>query len=91
MSEKGRLFGTDGVRGKANRHPMTAEMVLSLGQAIAHVFRGVGTRSQRIIIGKDTRLSGYLFENALVAGITSMGHPLQVTYLHMKLNKFARP
>jgi len=73
MSEKGRLFGTDGVRGRANRYPMTAEMALSLGQAIAHVFRGMSSRSKRIIIGKDTRLSGYLFENALVAGITSMG------------------
>ena len=73
MSEKGRLFGTDGVRGRANRYPMTAEMALCLGQAIAHVFHGVSSRNKRIIIGKDTRLSGYLFENALVAGITSMG------------------
>jgi phosphoglucosamine mutase len=73
MSEKGRLFGTDGVRGMANRHPMTAEMALSLGQAIAHVFRDAGGEHKRIIIGKDTRLSGYLFENALVAGIASMG------------------
>ncbi len=73
MSEKGHLFGTDGVRGRANRHPMTAETALSLGQAIAHVFHGESSRSKRIIIGKDTRLSGYLFENALVAGITSMG------------------
>ncbi len=73
MSDKRRLFGTDGVRGRANRHPMTAETALCLGQALAHVFRGVGAGRRRIIIGKDTRLSGYLFENALVAGITSMG------------------
>ena len=71
--EKGRLFGTDGVRGMANRYPMTAEMALCLGQAIAHVFHNARSEHKRIIIGKDTRLSGYLFENALVAGITSMG------------------
>jgi phosphoglucosamine mutase len=52
---------------------MTAEMALSLGQAIAHVFRRTGYERQRIIIGKDTRLSGYLFEDALAAGICSMG------------------
>ena len=68
-----RLFGTDGVRGRANVHPMTAEMALSLGQAIAHVFRAAGSKRNRIIIGKDTRLSGYLFEDALAAGICSMG------------------
>ncbi len=68
-----RLFGTDGIRGKANTYPMTAEMALSLGQAIAHVFRRPGPQRQRIIIGKDTRLSGYLFEDALAAGICSMG------------------
>ncbi len=72
MSEK-RLFGTDGVRGTANVHPMTAEMALSLGQAIAQVFRADGAQKRRIIIGKDTRLSGYLFEDALAAGICSMG------------------
>jgi phosphoglucosamine mutase len=72
MSEK-RLFGTDGVRGTANSHPMTAEMAMSLGQAIAQVFRRPGPQRQRIIIGKDTRLSGYLFEDAMAAGICSMG------------------
>ena len=71
--DEARLFGTDGVRGTANIHPMTAEMALSLGQAVAHVFRSAGTRRNRIIIGKDTRLSGYLFEDALAAGICSMG------------------
>jgi len=68
-----RLFGTDGVRGKANVHPMTAETALSLGQAIAHVFRRQGGHRHRIIIGKDTRLSGYLFEDALASGICAMG------------------
>jgi len=72
MNER-RLFGTDGVRGTANVHPMTAEMALSLGQAIARVFRVDGSKRRRIIIGKDTRLSGYLFEDALAAGICSMG------------------
>jgi phosphoglucosamine mutase len=67
-----RLFGTDGVRGTANLHPMTAELALQLGQAVAHVFRG-GSGRHRIVIGKDTRLSGYMFEDALAAGICSMG------------------
>jgi phosphoglucosamine mutase len=73
MSSKAKLFGTDGVRGKSNVHPMTAEMALSLGQAIAHVFNRRDSGRHRIIIGKDTRLSGYLFEDALAAGICSMG------------------
>ena len=74
MSDKGnRLFGTDGVRGKANVHPMTAETALALGQAAAHVFRSRREGRRRIVIGKDTRLSGYLFEDALAAGISSMG------------------
>jgi phosphoglucosamine mutase len=68
-----KLFGTDGVRGRANADPMTAEMALALGQAVSHVFRRRGGDRHRIIIGKDTRLSGYLFENALVAGMCSMG------------------
>jgi phosphoglucosamine mutase len=72
-SKRERLFGTDGVRGKANIHPMTAETALSLGQAVAHVFKRQGGSRHRIIIGKDTRLSGYLFEDALAAGICSMG------------------
>ncbi|RIL04726.1 MAG: phosphoglucosamine mutase [Proteobacteria bacterium] len=67
------LFGTDGVRGRANVDPMTAEMALALGQAVSVVFRRRGGERHKIIIGKDTRLSGYMFENALVAGICSMG------------------
>jgi phosphoglucosamine mutase len=74
MSQRRRkLFGTDGVRGTANVHPMTAEMALALGQAIAYVFRDHGRGHRRIIIGKDTRLSGYMFEDALASGICSMG------------------
>ncbi len=67
-----KLFGTDGVRGIANEPPMTAEIALALGRAAAHVFRRGGGR-HRIVIGKDTRLSGYMFEMALSAGICSMG------------------
>ena len=72
MVERSKIFGTDGVRGTANVHPMTAEVALALGRAVAHVFHGGAGRHQ-IIIGKDTRLSGYVFEDALTAGICSMG------------------
>jgi phosphoglucosamine mutase len=67
-----RLFGTDGVRGVANIHPMTAETALQLGRAAAYLFKHDDRRC-RIVIGKDTRLSGYMLESALVAGICSMG------------------
>lgn len=67
-----KLFGTDGVRGTANTEPMTAETALKLGRAAGHVFKK-DDRRHRIIIGKDTRLSGYMIENAMVAGICSMG------------------
>ena len=68
----GRLFGTDGIRGVANVHPMTSEMALKVGRAIAYISRKKG-HTPRIVIGKDTRLSGYMLENALVSGICSMG------------------
>ena len=67
-----RLFGTDGVRGIANIEPMTAETALKLGRAIAYVFKKE-PRRHRIVIGKDTRLSGYMLESAMMAGICSMG------------------
>ena len=67
-----KLFGTDGVRGIANKHPMTTEVAMQLGRAAAYVFKHNDRRS-RIVIGKDTRLSGYMIENALAAGICSMG------------------
>src|SRR5688500_11846576 len=68
-----RYFGTDGVRGQANRHPMTAETALRLGQAAGRYVRREPGRRHSVVIGKDTRLSGYMFETALVAGFTSMG------------------
>jgi phosphoglucosamine mutase len=71
-AEARKLFGTDGVRGIANQYPMTAEMALALGRAVAERFRSRGRRC-RIVIGKDTRLSGYMFESALEAGIVSAG------------------
>ncbi len=73
MADKRKLFGTDGVRGRANVHPMTAELALKLGQAVARHFRGSMPGRHKILIGKDTRLSGYMFEDALAAGICSMG------------------
>ena len=71
MAEK--LFGTDGVRGTANIHPMTAQMALQIGAAAGRYFRNDGSNGHRVVIGKDTRLSGYMFENALTAGLTSTG------------------
>ena len=70
-----RLFGTDGVRGVANMEPMTAEMALEIGRATAYVCKrhDRGKYRHRIVIGKDTRLSGYMIESALTAGICSMG------------------
>ena len=68
--ETRRLFGTDGIRGVANQYPMTAEIALALGRAVAERFRKGGRRC-RIVIGKDTRLSGYMIEYAMVAGFAS--------------------
>ncbi|MFK7868491.1 MAG: phosphoglucosamine mutase [Roseobacter sp.] len=68
-----KLFGTDGVRGTANIHPMTAEMALRIGAAVGRYFQRAGEGVHRVVIGKDTRLSGYMFENALTAGLTSTG------------------
>lgn len=68
-----RLFGTDGVRGVANIEPMTVETAVQLGRAAAYIFKSSSKRRHRIVIGKDTRLSGYMLESALVAGICSMG------------------
>ena len=85
QSKKRHLFGTDGIRGTANRDPMTSEIALKLGRAVAKVFRapgGLGARGKRagrarhrhkILIGKDTRVSGYMIETALASGICSMG------------------
>ena len=72
MGDTRKIFGTDGVRGKANEYPMTVEMAMAIGQGVASVLKHHKSRRQ-IIIGKDTRLSGYMFESALVAGIVSKG------------------
>ena len=72
MSRSKEFFGTDGVRGKANVYPMTPEVSLKLGRAAAHHFRN-GGRHHTIVVGKDTRLSGYMFETALASGICSVG------------------
>ncbi|RYF93086.1 MAG: phosphoglucosamine mutase, partial [Caulobacteraceae bacterium] len=66
-------FGTDGIRGRANSHPMTAEVALRVGLAAGKLFRTEADRRHLVVIGKDTRLSGYMIEPALVAGFTSMG------------------
>src|SRR5579875_25551 len=66
-------FGTDGIRGQANKHPMTAEVALRVGLAAGKLFRRDPDRRHLVVIGKDTRLSGYMIEPALVAGFTSVG------------------
>jgi phosphoglucosamine mutase len=78
MSRPKKIFGTDGVRGTANVEPITAGTALKLGQAAAHVFKNLESESRgrgkhKIVIGKDTRLSGYMLENALSSGVLSMG------------------
>lgn len=78
MSQPRRIFGTDGVRGTANIEPVTADTILKVGCAAAHVFKNLqqkprGRGKHQIVVGKDTRLSGYLLENAVSAGILSMG------------------
>jgi phosphoglucosamine mutase len=72
MSKRG-YFGTDGIRGQANRHPMTAEVALRVGMAAGKLFRRDPDRRHLVVIGKDTRLSGYMIEPALVAGFASVG------------------
>src|SRR5215207_9371952 len=66
-------FGTDGIRGQANKHPMTAEVALRVGLAAGKLFRSSADRRHLVVIGKDTRLSGYMIEPALVAGFASVG------------------
>jgi len=78
MSQSKKIFGTDGVRGTANIEPVTAETALKLGRAAGHVFKNLELRARghgrhKIVIGKDTRLSGYMLENAISSGILSMG------------------
>ncbi|MBI2501373.1 MAG: phosphoglucosamine mutase [Deltaproteobacteria bacterium] len=66
------LFGTDGIRGVANEYPMTSEVALSVGRALAYFFRGK-KHHRKVLIGKDTRLSGYMIETAIASGVSSMG------------------
>lgn len=78
MAVEKKIFGTDGVRGTVNIEPVTAETALKLGRAAAHVFKNLEARPRgvghhKIVLGKDTRLSGYLLENAISSGILSMG------------------
>ncbi len=78
MSRSKKIFGTDGVRGTANVEPVTAGTALKLGQAAGHVFKNLESESRgrgkhKIVIGKDTRLSGYMLENAISSGVLSMG------------------
>ena len=75
----GKLFGTDGIRGLANEYPVTAEMAMKVGRAIAYVFGRKEKDRLKIIIGKDTRISGYMLEYALVSGICSMGADAYLT------------
>ncbi len=67
-----KLFGTDGVRGRANQFPMTSEVALKIGMAAGRIFRN-GDHRHRVVIGKDTRLSGYMIESALISGFTAVG------------------
>jgi phosphoglucosamine mutase len=68
-----KLFGTDGIRGRVNEFPITAEVALRTGKAVANVLRSSGPRKNRVLIGKDTRISGYMLETALTSGLVSMG------------------
>ena len=68
-----KLFGTDGIRGQANRHPITAELALRLGKALGKRLKSHGHDSTRMVIGKDTRLSGYMLESAITSGLVSAG------------------
>lgn len=68
-----KLFGTDGIRGRVNEFPITAEVALRMGKAVANVLRSDGARRNRVLIGKDTRISGYMLETAITSGLVSMG------------------
>ena len=75
-----RLFGTDGIRATANTYPMTPEIILKVGQALGYIIRKDPPRNQhpKVVIGKDTRLSGYMVEQALTSGLNSMGVHVQL-------------
>ena len=75
----GKLFGTDGIRGVANQYPMTPEMAVTIGRAVAIIFKEKDDKQSKIVIGKDTRISGEMLEHALISGICSMGVDAYVT------------
>ena len=82
MSSKLKLFGTDGIRGTANKFPVTPEIVLKVGQAMGFSCGNMPHRKgdkRMVLIGKDTRLSGYMVEQALASGLNSMGVGVQLT------------
>jgi phosphoglucosamine mutase len=68
-----KLFGTDGIRGRVNEFPITAEVALRMGKAVANVLPSTGASRNRVLIGKDTRISGYMLETAITSGLVSMG------------------
>ena len=70
---KKKLFGTDGIRGEANRYPITADVALQVGQAVARVLGTARSKRGRAVLGKDTRISGYMLEHAITSGLLSMG------------------
>lgn len=81
VDKKAKLFGTDGIRGTANQYPMTPDMVVKIGQAIGYLLQKQNTKSnlaRKVVIGKDTRLSGYMIEQALASGLNSMGIHVQL-------------
>ena len=73
-----KYFGTDGIRGRANKFPMTPDIAMKVGMAVGVAFRN-GDHRHRVVIGKDTRLSGYMIESALTSGICSMGVDVLLT------------
>jgi phosphoglucosamine mutase len=73
MNKTKKLFGTDGIRGRVNEFPITAEVALRMGKAVAMVLRSSGPNRNRVLVGKDTRISGYMLETALTSGLVSMG------------------
>ena len=79
MESKTKLFGTDGIRGTANTFPITPEVALRVGRAVARVLQAKQAGRQKVVIGKDTRLSGYMLENALTAGLVSEGARVLLT------------
>ena len=100
ISQTRKLFGTDGIRGTANKHPITGEVAMALGRALTHVARRSGGRKRpKVVIGKDTRLSGYLIETAITSGICSMGGEVMlvgplptpgISFITTSKNNFAR-